>query len=406
MESRALGLLPYRPDLLRRIGPAASHHSALRNVLLTSPACAVALLTGFYDETAPWVEASLAGSGESIFHLLQWASRHGRALRQPESFYRQSLITDSYWGLRQAHRTRDIGLFADVTAWCGDQRRDHAAAAAFFLVRRPREPVAPYREVLLSNPFYAYLCLPRLAPRGFSVTPEDIGNHPKWACHFALSKAVARPDRFMAMAASDPGWAVELAAARGWLAVPERRKELGQIIAAGDEDHPLRIPALRYLHEAAQPHPTPASLWTSAAVSVPRTIPTTLTSGQIAETRALGALQISKNTVVWRPSLRQVDTPAFRQIVGLPRFTGLGRSSRHCRRQRRGRLCRDQIRVERPQLDVSAPAANLPRGDGGAFFQNLHESADRYPVWPMAPPLGGQDRTHAGAPPLKPIFHP
>jgi len=55
-------------------------------------------------------------------------------------------------------------------------------------------------------------------------------------------------------------------------------------------------------------------------------IPSALRSGQAAEAQALGALHIAKNTDVWRPSPEQMDSPAFRKIVGSPHFTARGRA--------------------------------------------------------------------------------
>jgi filamentous hemagglutinin len=53
-------------------------------------------------------------------------------------------------------------------------------------------------------------------------------------------------------------------------------------------------------------------------------IPESLASGQAAETRALGALSMAKNTDVWRPSPQQIGSEAFRAIVGDPRYTSRG----------------------------------------------------------------------------------
>ncbi len=53
-------------------------------------------------------------------------------------------------------------------------------------------------------------------------------------------------------------------------------------------------------------------------------VPPALRSGQAAEAQALGALHIAKNTDVWRPSPEQMESPAFREIVGSPHFTARG----------------------------------------------------------------------------------
>ena len=319
IDARALGVLPYRPDLLPRIGPAALRRPELRATLRAHPACALALVTGFYEETAQALEPTLAGSGEAVYHLLEWAREHGRILRQPESFYRQTLVMDTYWGLRQAQRARDAGLLADIAAWCGDERRNYAAAAAFFLLRHPREPVGPYKEIVLANPFYAYLALPRLAARGLAVGPEHV-HRPKWACHFALSELVAQPEVFVPLVEHDPGWLVELAAGRGWLDRPDHRMDILRRIAAGSDRHPLREPALCFLGTA--PGLQPEKRRSGGPPSAP--IPASLASGQAAEARALEALHLSKNTEVWRPSSEQIASAEFRQIVGQPLFTARG----------------------------------------------------------------------------------
>lgn len=312
-----LALLPYRPDLFLRIGPAALKHPELRATLFSHPACALTLVAGFYDETAPVLEPSLAGSGESIYHLLHWASLHGRKLGQPEGFYRETLIKDSYWGHRHARRTQNESLLADLAAWSGDERRNYAGAAAYFLMGRPGEPIGPYNDVLLSDPFYSYLALPRLAGRGFAVTPEAIGDDPKWSCHFALSRHSGRADDFLRAAANDPGWLVELAAGRGWLGDPAKRREILGILTGRADGHPLRGPARRFLGIPPSTEPLPAR-------SQARPIPASLTLGQTAEARALSALSMAKNTDVWRPSPRQIHTPAFKTIVGPAHYTPRG----------------------------------------------------------------------------------
>jgi len=290
IDRRALDLLPYRPDLFTRIGPAALRHPELLATLRTHPSCALALVTGFYDEAAGALEPSLAGSGESIYHLLHWSARHGRALRQPEAFYRRTLVVDSYWGHRHALRTQNSSLLSEVATWCADERRLYASAAAFFLIDHPREPLSPYRDVLLANPFYAYLSLPRLAARGLAVTAKDI-RQPKWACHFALSGLAARPHEFVPGVVPDPGWVIELAAGRGWLDQAEKRKDTLRLIAAGPEGHPLRRPALCFLNEGANPQfcpgefreisgpQSPIGPGRAAPPSPPERIPASLMSG-------------------------------------------------------------------------------------------------------------------------------
>lgn len=323
IERRALELLRYRPDLLTRIGPAALRHPELRAALRADPACALCLTTGFYDETASSLEPGLAGSGESVYRLLRWAARHGRSLRQPEGFYRQTLLVDTYWGARHALRTRDFGLFREIAEWSAAERRDYAAAAAFFLAHNPGEPVSPYREVLLTNPFYAYVALPRLAARGLSVGPGDV-EQPKWACHFALSGLAGSPEGFLPAIARDPGWLIEFAAARRWLERPDLRRQVAHSVLSACDGHPLRKPALLFLDEAAAPSPGRSAQPQARQGGQRFRAPPSLVTGQEAEARALGALRLNKNTSVWRPSPEQVQSPEFRQIVGQPLFTARG----------------------------------------------------------------------------------
>lgn len=242
-----LGLVPYRPDLLITVGASALGHSALRTLIAAHPPCVLALLLSQYEVTAAKLEPYLNGSGESVYHLLRWATERRQSLQQPESYYRQILITDSFWGLRYAKETRNPSLLQDILDWCSDERRNYAAAAAYHLLQHAEESVTPYRDVLLSGPFYAYLALPRLSLRGFSVEPEDIGGDPKWACQFALSDFASRRDDFLAAVAPDPGWTVELAAGSGWLLQPTKLMQAGHMVSVSGTGHPLQRPAMRYL---------------------------------------------------------------------------------------------------------------------------------------------------------------
>jgi hypothetical protein len=319
ISRQALGVLPYRPDLFRRIGPAALRHPALRSVLFAHPPCALALITSFYEETAPVLEPSLAGCGESIYTLLHWASLRGKKLLQPEGFYRRALVTDGYWGLKHARRTGNQSLLADVKAWCGDERHNYAAAAALFLIRNPSERSSRYWDIVLSNSFYAYVSLPHLARRGLYVSPGNVGEQPKWAWHFAQSEFVKQPGEFIPSAAQDPGWAIEIAAARGWLTHPSGFRYAAGLLKVADPDHPLHEPAARFLDSLEHPRPITPPLTNDRPAA-----PSILSSGQNAEARALCALNVSKNTEVWRPSLQQIDSPAFRRIVGRPLYTVRG----------------------------------------------------------------------------------
>ncbi len=252
IQKDVLGLLPYRPDLIARVGPCALDHQELRALIQNHPACALALVIAFYTETAEGFERFLEGSGECIFHLLKWAEHSGCTLRQPESFYRRSLMIDSYWGFLHAKRTGNASLLTDLLTWIADERHNYAAAAAYFLFSHPQEVVAPYRDVLLANPFYAYLALPRLSLRGFAVAPEDIGAVPRWACHFALSAFSSRHEDFVAQASSDPAWTIEMAAGLGWLTQPNKLGQVGEMIARSADGHALQRPAMRFLLDLKQ----------------------------------------------------------------------------------------------------------------------------------------------------------
>jgi hypothetical protein len=257
IPDNVLGLVPYRPDLLVTAGPPALRHPALRAILATHPACALALLLSHYEETAADLEPYLEGSGESVYHLLRWAAESGTPLRQPESYYRRILVCDSFWGLKYAKETANPSLLEEILAWCSEERCSYSAAAAYHLLRHPQEPVAPYRDVLVSGPFYAYLALPRLSLRGFSVEPEDIGGVPKWACHFALSDFASRRDDFVAAVASDPGWTVELAAGFGWLLQPAKLEQAWHMVSVSGASHPLQRLAMRYLVDVKHGRLTP-----------------------------------------------------------------------------------------------------------------------------------------------------
>jgi hypothetical protein len=250
-----LSLIPYRPDLLLEVGPAALEHSGLRSTIFEHPRCALALLLTHYEELADKLEPALVGSGECVFHLLKWADETRCVLRREEDFYRRILVRDTYWGFLQAKRTDNASLLADVAAWSSDERHKYAAAAAHFLLTHAAEPVGPYRKVLLGDPFYAYLALPRLSLRGFAVAPEDIGISPKWACHFAWSEFSTRRDEFIPMAEPDPGWLVELAGELGWLANPLRLSQLGNLIPKAGAGHPLQRPAMQCLSDIKKGSP-------------------------------------------------------------------------------------------------------------------------------------------------------
>ncbi|MGH7996508.1 MAG: hypothetical protein ACREFX_09170, partial [Opitutaceae bacterium] len=311
VDPRDPAVLPYRPDWFARMGAGALQVPELRAVAFRHPACALALLTADYERTRKVLEPALAGAGEAVYHLLTWSEAREVAFagspRTPDldPAMRTTLIQDGYWGFRHARRTADTRLLSDVETWCGDQKRRYGSAAALHLMRHPREAVGPYREVVASNPFYAYLALPRLHPRGLRVGASDIGADPKWAWHFALSRFSPEPESFVPTVLSDPAWAVEYASARGWLGDPARRARLSTGLEARAGGHPLTRAAVALLNARV-------------------VLPAALAAGQAAEARTLDVLGRQKNTSIWRPSEEQWESEAFRRIVGPPRFTERG----------------------------------------------------------------------------------
>lgn len=298
-------VLPYRPDWYAKLGARALGDPALKAVAFRHPACAVALLMSDFAGTRRILEPALVGSGEAAYHALSWAEGIGGDAASLSASLRPTLIRDGYWGFRHARRTGDAALLGEIEAWCGDERGRYAAAAALHLMRHPRESVLPYRELIASHPFYAYLALPRLHPRGLSIAAADIGSDPKWAWHFALSRFTADPNGFAAAILRDPGWALEYAAARGELKTGVDRRRWALRIEAAAPDHPL-AGAVK------------AALGTRVAQ------PAALVAGNAVEARTLDALGRHKNKAVWRPSIEQLESDRFRQIVGSPRFTDRG----------------------------------------------------------------------------------
>ncbi len=252
IQPDVLGLLPYRPDLLVRVGPGVLEHEQLRALIQAHPACALALVIAFFEESAASLVRFLEGSGECIYHLLKWAEETGQPLPEPESLYRRTLIIDAYWGMQHAKRTGNASLVTDILACAADERRNYSAAAAYFLLQHPQEPVAPYRDVLIANTFYAYLALPRLSLRGFAVAPEDVGPVPKWACHFACSHFSTRKEELIELTSSDPAWTIELANGLGWLTQPNKLAQIGETIGRAATGHALQRPAMRFLLDLKQ----------------------------------------------------------------------------------------------------------------------------------------------------------
>ncbi len=298
-------LLPYRPDWFARLGAAALADPALRTIAFRQPACALALLTTDPERTRARLEPALVGSGEAVFHYLAWSDARGLPTEPMLPAFRATLLYDGYWGYRHARRTGDTRLLAEVESWCADEKRRFGSAAALHLMRHPQEAVRPYRDLIAAHPFYAYLALPRLHPRGLRVRPADIGRDAKWAWHFALSRFSPEPAAFLPAILGDPGWAVEYATVHGWLSTPQQRVAWASRLSVTAAGHPLLPVATDFLTARAA-------------------VPAILASGLTEESRTLDALGRNKNKAVWRPTPEQIDSEPFRRIVGPPRYTDRG----------------------------------------------------------------------------------
>ncbi len=281
--------------------------AADRRIAFAHPICAAALLERDYPAYAADLEPALQGDGESVSHLLYRARETGTTLHRPASFYRRILREDPYWGQRFAQGTRDPALMTEMIRWSEERRHVSGAAAAWFLIHRPREPVGPYGDLIRANPFYAYIALPQLHPRGFKVGAADAPTA-GWAFHFSRSVFARDGGNYADRIQSDPAWHVEsLGGADRPLATAAAERVMDSL-RERHAQHPLLERALQAVRSLT---PSLASPWP-------------LRAGRSAETRALSALQREKNRETWRPSPEQVVSPEFKRIVGLPRYTERG----------------------------------------------------------------------------------
>ena len=126
ISDQTLGILNYRPDLFKRIGPIALKNSALNLSVRKNPDSCLVLLKHFYSDTAPIIEETLASSGKSIHELLEWANANHKELYKNETFYRDCLVVDSFWGYQLAKDTHNKDLFNELSQWCSDERFERA----------------------------------------------------------------------------------------------------------------------------------------------------------------------------------------------------------------------------------------------------------------------------------------
>ena len=304
---RHSALYPLRPDWFAEAVGGGPLSAADRRMAFAQPLCAAALLERDYPVYAADLEPALQGDGESVTHLLNRALEAGTPLYRPAGFYRRILREDPYWGQRFAQRARDPALTAEIMGWSEDHRHVSSAAAAWFLIHRPREPVGPYAELIRANPFYAYIALPHLHPRGFTVGAADAPTA-RSAFHFSRSVFARDGGNYADRIQSDPAWHVESLGGSGQPLESGEAERVMDGLRERHAQHPLLDRALQAVR----------SLTPSVASPVP------LRAGRSAETRALSALQREKNRETWRPSAEQVVSPEFKRIVGLPRYTERG----------------------------------------------------------------------------------
>jgi hypothetical protein len=304
---RHSALYPLRPDWFAEAVAGKPLSAAACRIAFAHPLCAAALLERDYPAYAAELEPALQGDGESVSHLLNRAREAGTLLHRPSPFYRRILREDPYWGQRFAQRSRDPALTGEITRWSEERRHVSGAAAAWFLIHRPREPVEPYGDLIRANPFYAYIALPQLHPRGFKVGAADAPTA-RWAFHFSRSVFARDEGSYADRIQSDPAWHVEqLGGADHPLETAEAQRVMAGLLERHAQ-HPLLERALQAVRSLT---PSLAS-------------PSPLRAGRSAETHALSALQREKNREIWRPSPEQVVSPEFKQIVGLPRYTERG----------------------------------------------------------------------------------
>lgn len=319
VDKKSLQILNYRPDLLKRIGPVALKNHDLNFLVRTNPESCLVLLKHFYNDTAPQIEETLASSGKAIHELLSWANANHRELHSSERFFRDSLILDPYWGYQFAKETHNTDLLNELTQWCSDERYDRASAATIHLELNPKESILPYRELIIQNPFYAYLAQSNLNAAKAPIQAHEIYPSPQWATHFALSPNCKDPAAFTKIASQDSAWLIEIAYAKNLF----KNKEFKERFIADLRARPNHQYIPDIIDTFLEGLESPRRKVIKKDFSSPGMLDV-FTQGKAAEVKILKALQLDKNKELWRPSDEQIESPKFKEIVGNIKFTRRG----------------------------------------------------------------------------------
>jgi hypothetical protein len=319
ISEKNLNILNYRPDLFKRIGPVALKNSKLNFFIRTNPDSCLVLLKHFYTDTAPQLEETLASSGKSIHELLAWASVNHRELKKNESFYRDSLVVDSYWGYQLAKETHNTDLLKELNQWCSDERFERASAATIYLELNPKESPLPYRDLIIQNSFYAFLSQARFNSVGAPIQAHELYPSPNWAAHFALSPHCKDPASFTKIASKDTAWLIEIAYTKN-LFKDNNFKEKFIAEERSKPNHP-HIPEV--INSFLDNLESPNKIITKKPIVLPGMLDV-FTQGKAAEQKILKLLQLDKNKELWRPSEEQIESNKFKEIVGAIKFTKRG----------------------------------------------------------------------------------
>lgn len=318
-SEKTLEALNYRPDLFKRIGPIALKNSDLNFLVRTSPDSCLVLLKHFYSDTASQLEETLASSGKSIHELLAWANANHKELYKSESFYRDSLVVDSYWGYQLAKETHNTDLLNELSQWCSDERFERASAATIYLELNPKESPLPYRDLIIQNSFYAYLSQARFNSAGAPIQAHEIYPSPKWAAHFALSPHCKDPVSFTQIASKDTAWLIEIAYVKN-LFRDNTFKERFISDLKSQPNHPHIPEAINSFLDNLE---NPNKIFIKKEAISPGMLDV-FTQGKAAEEKILKLLQLDKNKELWRPNDEQIESNKFKEIVGAIKYTKRG----------------------------------------------------------------------------------
>lgn len=319
ISDQTLGILNYRPDLFKRIGPIALKNSALNLSVRTNPDSCLVLLKHFYSDTAPIIEETLASSGKSIHELLEWANANHKELYKNETFYRDCLVVDSFWGYQLAKDTHNKDLFYELSQWCSDERFERASAATIYLELNPNESPLPYRDLIIQNSFYAYLAQSRFIKAGAPIQAHELYPSPKWAAHFALSPYCKDSTAFTKIISKDTAWLIEVAHAKN-LFKDKRFKEKFVSDLRSIPDHPYIPEAINSFLDNLE---YPKRIIKKKEPISPGML-NVFSEGKAAEEKILRLLQLDKNKELWRPTDEQIESVKFKEIVGNIKFTKRG----------------------------------------------------------------------------------